>query len=273
MARRWSRPRSVAAALGVAVLALSPVMAGAAPLTTATIYEPVGFFRFCAEAQLEAANILDGPAADAGIKVSGTIWDDYTPGDFEADFVLSKSSVDIANKRIMTSQAVLYRDAERTQPETILCKFRTAESLNAGPWPGGALNNSPGFEVDPYYGFGSAADGLVESDVDEKCSVLNQTTINTVWDSLDGGQQAVAPYSPENETLVTTLDVPTYSGPEWLEPQAPLTLNGNVLQVGSRSLNAPTTQDGAPRTLGANYCTLVAPTYLRDVLLGDAGVA
>jgi hypothetical protein len=260
--RRW-----LALVAGAGALLLTPVMAGAAPLTSAQVFEPVGFFRLCAEAQVEIGNIDEAAMTAAGISVGGTIYAS------RADFELSKSGVDIDDQQIVTVGLTEYRDAERTEPYLVRCKLRTGESLNEGAWPPGEPNNSPRFEVDPYFGFGAVADGVSLSDVDQPCSAANQNTIDAVWGSLTPEQQAAAQYDPTggSPTLVTVPDIETTTGPGWLQAMPPLEVNGSTLQLRSRSLIVLSSFPG-PRFAGAHYCTLVAPEYLRDVLLGVAEV-
>jgi len=264
--RRW-----LALIAGAAVLVLTPVMAGAAPLTSGQLYKPVAFFRFCAEAQLDTANIDETVMANKGIIIGGTIYDDYA-----TDFQYSKASVNIAGKQILTASWIQYRDVNKTQPYLIRCKMRTGESLNKGAWPAGTLNNAGRFAVDPYWGFGSLADGVSTNATDQSCTTVNQRTIDNVWAGLTPSQQSAAPYhAGVSPTIVTTPDTLELSGPEWLAPSPPLAVVGSNLVVQSRALLVPSgsTNGFNTRFEGAHYCTFLAPEYLRDVLLGTATVS
>jgi hypothetical protein len=244
-------------------------MAGAAPITSETVLEPEGFFRLCAEAQRDIANIDDAALSASGITLGGTVYAQ------EADFVLSKSAVDVDGNQILTSAYMTYRDPARTQPEQLRCKMRTAESLGEGAWPPGSTNNGGRFAVDPYFGFGAVGATLPTSLVDAPCSTINQRTIDSVWGALTPAEQAAAPFAPPpfGTTLTTVPDVVVGSGPEWLGSFPAMVNNGGVLEVGSLALLVPTGAGGVPRLEGAHYCTLVAPEYLRDVLTGAAVVA
>lgn len=256
---------------GIALLML-PGVSGAAPLTSATVLEPIGFFRFCAESQVDIANIDQAQLTENG----GDFTITSVIHDAESDFISSKSRVSTGAKTIITTQYTAYRDAGRTQPELIRCKYRTGESLSAGPWPAGSANNSGRFAVEPVWGFGPVAATLsTNPSQDQTCADVNQRTIDNVWGSLTPGQQLASPYTPEppTPTLVTVPDIVVGDGPNWLAPIPALTLNGSVLQAPSRALIVPTGISSTPRLEGNHYCTLVAPEYLRDVLLGTATVS
>lgn len=262
--RRWT---AVAAVIGV--LAMTPTLAGAAPLTAADYDRPAGLLGFCADAQVDVANVNESAMRSAGISITSVVYDDWD------DFVLSKSAVDADAKQIVTTAHVQYRDRARVRPQMYRCKLRTGESIAKGAWPGGAANNEGRFAVDPRYGFGRAARNVSSSNQDQPCRVVNERTIDNVWDSLTGRQRAAAPFSPEGRgserTLVTTADEVVGSGPAWTASVAPVRRVGDVLEVGSRALVVPT-GTAAPRFEGAHYCTLVAPQHLRDILLGDVRV-
>ena len=262
--RRW-----LALITGAAVLVLTPVMAGAAPLTSGQLYKPVAFFRFCAEAQLDIANIDETVMANKGITIGGSIYADYT------DFVNSKSSVSVAGQSILTGQYVEYRDVNLTQPKMFRCKLRTGESIDKGAWPVGSANNGGRFAVDPYFGLGSNATGVSTNATDQQCTVVNQRTIDNVWAGLTPSQQSAAPYTPvgPTPTLKTVADNVVGAGPLWTVSVEPMSVVGSELQVKSLTLLANTNSAGVPRFEGAHYCTLVAPEYLRDVLLGTATVS
>ena len=270
----------MAVVAGAVALAVTPVMAGAAPLTTADYGKPVSYFRFCAEAQLDTANIDPVElaavelAGGTGISIGGTIYDDMD------DFVSSKSGVSIDGRSILTRSYYDYADAQRSLLKQVRCKLRTAESLDKGAWPGGSDNNPGRFAVDPHYGFGAAAADVVTSDVDAVCSTVNQRTIDNEWDGIVAdGLDDDAVYRPDDDTLAVLPDDVVTSGPEWvglgtIAPPEPLELDGGVLGVRSRALNVPTTSaEGVPRFRGANYCTFVGPEYLRAAILGDVTVA
>jgi hypothetical protein len=268
------RRRVAVVAAAVAAVVAVPALSGAAPLTPAEKLEPIGFFRFCADAQLAIANLDEGALTTEGISVGGTLYAEFD------DFVLSKSSVRTTSpKAILTTTWYDFADAGETEPSLIRCKMRTAESLDEGAWPVGSANNEGRFAVDPAYGFGaSVGAGLATSPLDQPCSVVNQQTIDDVWSELTPSQRDDAPFNPTGSatsgaaanTLVTTPDVIAASGPAWTQPQVPAVVNGSTLEVPSLALRVPTGGAGGnARFEGANYCTFIAPTYLRDLLLGN----
>ena len=168
--------------------------------------------------------------------------------------------------------------SQQTQPKLLRCKLRTGESFTAGAWPNGSTNNSGRFVVEPAYGFGSAGTGLsTNPSTDQQCRVVNQATIDNVWGSLSNGQKNSAVYNPtasnlpsaNANTLVTVADTVVFDGPSWTPSVAAITTSGSVAQVGSRALVANSNSTGNPRFEGAHYCTLVAPDFLKRVILGQ----
>jgi hypothetical protein len=274
--RRWVA--LAALAIGAAVF---PGLSSAAPLTPTTQYQAEGFFRFCAESQKTIANIspsnplLAENGNPAGFRTGGTVYDTF------ADFVSSKSGVSSLNKTILTTQYSTYLDSGNTKRKQIRCKYRTAESLIEGAWPAGADNNPGRFAVEPRFGFFTAANGLASSTTDQACSAVNATTIQNVWNSLSPAQQSGAAFSVSAGKVVTVPDDVTTIGPTWTQDYPALQLNGadqTILEVPSKSLLVPTSQATeltgflSPRFVGAHYCTLVGPEYLRDVITGASPV-
>jgi len=250
-----------------------PALAGAAPIPGTTTTSS-GFFRFCAEAQIPIANIDTAKLVENG----GEFTTGATLYRSEADFVSSKSSVVTASKTIQTTQWTQYTDVNQTQPKLVRCKFRTGESLDQGAWPNGEGNNGGRFDVEPTFGFGPAGAGLSTNAVDQPCEVINATTISNVWASLSPTEKNQALYNPTGtatanaapNTLVTIADDMKASGPAWTPPVPAVILNGSVLEVQSRALLVPSTIINLARFLGAHYCTLVAPEFLKRVILGQA---
>lgn len=274
--RRWAA--LAALAIGLAVL---PGLSSAAPLTPTTQYQPEGFFRFCAEAQKTIANISPSSPLLAengnpnGYSSGGTIFRTFD------DFVSSKSSVSVLGKTILTTTYYTYLDAGKTKRQQIRCKLRTGESLDKGAWPAGADNNPGRFAVDTAFGFGPAATGLSSSPTDAECSAINAQTIQNVWDGLSPAQQASSVYNLTTGEIVTVPDIQTNIGPNWTSDFPALQLNQadpSILEVPSKALLVPTsaatdlTGFNSPRFVGAHYCTLVGPEYLRDVITGASAV-
>ena len=261
------RRRSMLIALGAIGLMAMPLLAGAAPLPSSTT-TPTGFLRFCAEAQITIANIDTAKLVENGgqFQIANTAYRD------ESDFVFSKSAVSTSAKKILTTSYVQYEDGSSTAQKLIRCKMRTGESLNKGAWPSGAGYGTGRFVVEPSWGFGSAGNGLSTSpNTDGTCQQINQTTLTNVWGSLSSGQKASAAYNPDNSTIVTDTDTVVGVGPSWTPPVAAVTVSGGIAHIPSRALVATTSGNAsvAPYFEGAHYCTLVAPDFLRRVILGQ----
>jgi hypothetical protein len=267
------RRRLTIVLLGITAILAVPALSGASIVPNETT-TPNGFFRFCAEAQATIANVDETKLISNGgnFTIFNTVYKS------ENDFVFSKSSVNTSTKRINTSQWTLYTDSAQTQPKLLRCKLRTGESFTAGNWPNGSSNNSSRFVVEPVFGFGSAGTGLsTNPSTDQTCEVVNQQTIDNVWGSLTNTQKNSALYNPTNSnlpgasanTLVTVADTVVSDGPSWTPDVAAISTSGPVAQVGSRALVATSNSTGNARFEGAHYCTLVAPEFLKRVLLGE----
>ena len=267
------RRRLTIVLLGIIAILAVPALSGAAPIP-GTIVTPTGFFRFCAEGQIGIANIDTSKLVENGgdFTITGTVYKD------ESDFVLSKSAVVTSAKKISTTAYVQYENNDLTKPKLIRCKMRTGESLNKGNWPAGTTFGNGRFVVEPAWGFGSAGDGLSTSpSTDGTCQTINQNTIDSVWGSLTNTQKNAAPYNPtasnlpgaSANTLVTVADTVVGVGPSWTPPVAAINTNGAVAEIGSRALVANSNSSTAPYFEGAHYCTLVAPEFLKRVLLGE----
>ena len=98
-----------------------------------------------------------------------------------------------------------------------------------------------------------------------------------MWGSLTNTEKNAAPYNPtasnlpgaSANTLVTVADTVVGVGPSWTPPVAAINTNGAVAEIGSRALVATSNSSTAPYFEGAHYCTLVAPEFLKRVLLGE----
>jgi len=267
------RRRLTIVLLGIIAIIAVPALSGAAivPGDTTT---PSGFLRFCANAQTTIANVDNARLTTNGgdFTIFNTVYKSLD------DFVYSKSSVSTSTKRVNTSQWTLYTDLEQTQPKLLRCKLRTGESFTAGNWPAGSSNNSGRFVVEPVFGFASAGIGLSTiPSTDQTCRVINQQTIDNVWASLSTSNKNAAVYNPTGSnllgananTLVTVPDTVVSDGPSWTPEVAAVSTSGSVAQVGSRALVATSNSTGNARFEGAHYCTLVAPEFLKRVLLGQ----
>lgn len=156
--------------------------------------------------------------------------------DHEA-FTLSKAQV-----RPLESQQYVQRAGDL--PTLVSCKFKSRDHVVAE--------------------HGEAAAGPIGS-----CERANRATAANVLASLGSAERRrVANVSYEPDVLAE-------SGPDWLKPYGFVrrTADGSLVVV-SKSARVdwldPATQQIPPRFRGAHYCHLIAPEYLRALLLGAA---
>ncbi len=168
MRRRLGVGLALAGLLGGGLVAAQ--VAGAA-LQPADFAKPIGFYRFCADAQLQIAQIDEAALSNAGLSIGGEFYEEFDA------FVLSKSGADPNSGAILTTSFVEYADAGKTQPKQFRCKMRTSESLTAGAWPPGSSNNSRGIERPEYFGFGSVGSWGIWREP-ATCRDINQNTID-----------------------------------------------------------------------------------------------
>lgn len=145
-----------------------------------------------------------------------------------------------------TVQFVQYADPQRTRPRMISCKLHSAEKIRAA--------------------FGPTAAG--ESTT---CARLNRRTLDSVLATLTDRQKKKMPFKG---TIPILLDPDEQAANEaqWLE-SFPLvqTDAGGTLRIRAKALRG----DGnirvsnKPATGGRQYCHLIAPDYLKRILLGE----
>ncbi|MBM4214703.1 MAG: hypothetical protein FJ173_00825 [Gammaproteobacteria bacterium] len=150
---------------------------------------------------------------------------------------------------LVTTQYVWPESAEpNAQPMMVSCKMKTADHL-----------------VSEY--------GAEAAGADIGCSGVNALTLQRVLDSMTPAERRRALFK-RGRNVVMETDIVTAMGPIWLEPYAiarvdesgTLRLQAKAMRndwLDPRYLTAP------PQFRGTRYCHLVAPEYLRRLLLGE----
>lgn len=161
--------------------------------------------------------------------------------DFQA-FTFSKPKA----RPLETTQYVWFEDEAKTRPKMISCKMKTADHIRA-----------------EY--------GADQSGGDTSCAALNERTTQAVLAALtpaerrklafDGGRNVV--YDPD---FVTT------DGLTWLAPfEVARVDDDGVLHIASKGMKNdwldPKLANAAERFKGTRYCHLIAPEYLKRLLL------
>jgi hypothetical protein len=163
--------------------------------------------------------------------------------DYEA-FVESKPQP----RPLQTHQYVWYEDAAKTQPKMISCKMKTSDHIRA-----------------EY--------GADQSGGDTSCAALNERTAQAVLASLRGAERRRLKFD-RGRRIVYDEDFVTTDGPTWLAP-FPVVYVGTdgALHVKSKGMKNdwldPKLANAPARFKGTRYCHLVAPEYLKRVLLGE----
>jgi hypothetical protein len=188
---------------------------------------------FCVEAQRRSAGV--------SVPVRNVI---HT--DFEA-FVDSKPGID----PLETQQYVEYADGERSRPRRISCKLKSADHIRAV--------------------HGAAAASAVENP--NFCREVNRATILEVWRGLDAATHSAAVVPPHRFML--DGDRNEIMGSRWVEPY-PYVYAGAGGTVHVRAKALLVNWDDwrwkiAPASFrGTHYCHLIAPEYVRELILGKA---
>jgi hypothetical protein len=145
-----------------------------------------------------------------------------------------------------TVQFVQYADLQRTRPRMISCKLHSAEKIRAA------------------YGANAAGESTT-------CARLNRRTLDAVMSSLTERQKKKMPFKG---TIPILLDPDEQSSNEaqWLESFTMVQTDaGGTLRVRAKSLRGDANQrvSTRPATGGRQYCHLIAPDYLKRILLGE----
>jgi hypothetical protein len=185
---------------------------------------------FCARAQRLAA------ASD--LVPENTVYASYD------EFVDAKPSLE----PLVTRQYVLYEDDARTHPLRVSCKMKTPDQL-----------------VEAY---GESA----AHDAPASCASLNRAILGSVEHELPADDTARLRISPQ--AIVLDPDETTYLGSSWLAPYDFAYVDGDgALHLRAKSLHmdwdALWWSWRPQRVRGSFFCHLVAPEYLRRLILGE----
>ncbi len=188
---------------------------------------------FCVEAQRRSAGV--------SVPIRNVIHTDF------AAFVDSKPGVD----PLETQQYVEYADAERSRPLRISCKLKTADHIRAV--------------------HGAAAATAIENP--NLCREINRATILEVWRGLDATARAAAVLPPHRFML--DGDRNEIMGSRWVQPYKYVYAGASgVVHVRAKGLLVNWDDwrwKIAPASFrGTHYCHLIAPEYVRELMLGTA---
>ncbi len=147
-----------------------------------------------------------------------------------------------------TEQYVWFEDEARTRPKMVSCKMKTSDHIRV-----------------EY--------GADQSGGDTSCAALNERTAQAVLGALTRAERQRLKFDGGRK-LVYDPDFLTTDGPIWLAPFPVVYVGeGGALHVASKSMKNdwldPKLADAPARFKGTRYCHLVAPEYLKRVLLGD----
>lgn len=156
-------------------------------------------------------------------------------------FAAAKPSV----QPLQTLQFVQYADDKHTRPRMISCKLHSAESIRA-------------------------AHGATAAGESSSCARLNRRTLDAVMSSLTERQKKKMPFKGTVPILLETDELAATEA-QWLEPFTMLQTDaGGTLRIRAKSLRGGNVRvSGKGATSGPHYCHLIAPEYLKRVLLGE----
>jgi hypothetical protein len=151
-------------------------------------------------------------------------------------------------KPLETMQFVGFTDAQKTRPRMISCKLHSAERIRAE--------------------YGATAAGEATS-----CARLNRRTLDAVLASMTERQKKKMPFKGPVPVMLEP-DLAASSEADWLQDFTMVQTDaGGTLRIRAKSLGAAA---GSTRVStrqspgsGRQYCHLIAPDYLKRVLLGE----
>jgi len=150
-------------------------------------------------------------------------------------------------KPLETMQYVGYADPQKTKPRMISCKLHSAARIRAE--------------------YGATAAGEATS-----CARLNRRTLDAVMASMTDRQKKKMPFKGSIGVLLEPDEQAT-SESQWLESFTMVQTDaGGTLRIRAKSLR----NDGSMRVSsranagnGRQYCHLIAPDYLKRILIGE----
>jgi hypothetical protein len=164
--------------------------------------------------------------------------------DFD-EFVLSKAQIE----PLTSQQFVWYADAERRHPKRISCKLKTADHILT------------------HYGAGAAS-------AESTCQAANVSIVDRVFAQLTDEERGRLKFA--RERVVVEADEMAATGPDWLEPYFYVSLATDTVRIKPRGFRAdwndPRLAQAPPRFKGTHYCHLIAPQYVKRIVLGDVNL-
>jgi hypothetical protein len=145
-----------------------------------------------------------------------------------------------------TAQFVQYADPQRTKARMISCKLHSAEKIRAA------------------YGATAAGESTT-------CARLNRRTLDAVMASMSDRQRKKIPFKG-SVPIMLDPDEQATSEAQWLETFTMVQTDaGGTLRIRAKSLRGDGTLRVSNKSsaAGRQYCHLIAPDYLRRILLGE----
>ena len=187
---------------------------------------------FCSEAQRVIAN--------SRVPAVNTVFADRQA------FIVSKASA----RPLETRQYATPEEGTDGSPQMVSCKMKTADHIRT-------------------------AFGADQAGADESCALLNQRTLDAVLGSLTQAERRRAKFGGTAGRIVVDADLVVDNGGDWLKPFAFARLGPDgALHLQAKGMNKgwldPRYANAEIQYRGVRYCHLVAPEYLRRLVLGDA---
>jgi len=161
------------------------------------------------------------------------------------EFILSKAQIE----PLTSQQFVWYADAQRLKPKRISCKLKTADHIIAQ--------------------YGADAAGA-----ESTCQAANLAIVDRVYAALTAEERARLRF-PRASVIVDADDM-AETGPDWLEPRFYVSLEADKIHVKPRAFRAdwndPKLAKAPPRFKGTHYCHLIAPQYVKRIVLGEVNL-
>lgn len=219
----------------------------------------------CIAGSLGAAALLGGCASDPRPVVVGQKLSVPTTTDYCSQAQKEIASARVPSRNVLvddfqsfagrtpslqpleTLQFVQYADPQRTRPRMISCKLHSAEKIRSA------------------YGPTAAGESAT-------CARLNRRTLDAVMNTLTERQKKKMPFKG---TIPILLDPDEQAANEsqWLESFTMVQTDaGGTLRVRAKSLRGDTNNQRVstrPASGGRQYCHLIAPDYLKRILLGE----
>ena len=150
-------------------------------------------------------------------------------------------------KPLETLQYVGYADPQRTKPRMVSCKLHSAERIRAE------------------YGATAAGESTT-------CARLNRRTLDAVMLTLTDRQKKKMPFKGSIAVLLDPDEQAT-SESQWLESFTMVQTDaGGTLRIRAKSLRNDGNMRVSSRANASNgrqYCHLIAPDYLKRILIGE----